>query len=84
MIEIDQNPKKGTEHASPNDEGCRVSIPMDSFDRLTAKLSMLEANLVLINGSGLANFHNHSEKIQDAYLWGCLELASECRALASQ
>lgn len=59
------------------------SIPMDSFDKLTAKLAILHANLQLIHGEGAEKFKTYSSEMQDTYIWGCATLAAEALELAS-
>ena len=61
---------------------CMVTMPMDAFDSLSAKLKILDANLALVIGEGFENFSRYSDEIQGAYLWGCQQLASECNELA--
>ena len=58
-----------------------LNIPLDTVDALNAKLATLHASLTVINGQGFENFHDHSEELQDAYLYGCAQLAGECKAL---
>lgn len=59
-----------------------TTIPMDAFDTLTAKLKILEVNLMMIHGNGFEGFQNCSNEAQDTYLWGCYTLARECSELA--
>jgi hypothetical protein len=59
-----------------------TTIPMDAFDTLTAKLKILEVNLMMIHGSGFDGFQDHPKEVQDTYLWGCYTLARECNELA--
>ena len=56
-------------------------MPMDAFDTLTAKLQILEVNLMMINGNRFEGFQDCSKESQDTYLWGCYTLARECSAL---
>ncbi len=58
-----------------------ATIPLGAFDTLTAKLKILEVNLVMINGEGFQGFNSYSKDVQHTYLWGCSTLASECNAL---
>ena len=59
------------------------SIPMDNFDKASAKLAILHANLQLIYGEGSENFFTFSDKLKDTYLWGCATLAGEALELLS-
>ncbi len=59
------------------------SIPMDNFDKLSAKLAILNANLQLIHGEGAENFQTFSDELKDTYLWGCATLAGEALELIS-
>jgi hypothetical protein len=55
------------------------------FDELSAKLAMLSANLHLLNGEhGIRAFDELSDEIKENYLWGCVTLADECRAIMSK
>ena len=56
-------------------------IPMENFDKLSAKLAILHANLQLIHGEGAENFETFSDELKDTYLWGCATLAGEACAL---
>ena len=59
------------------------SIPMENFDKLSAKLAILNANLQLIHGEGAENFQTLSDELKDTYLWGCATLAGEALELIS-
>jgi hypothetical protein len=58
-----------------------LQVSMDTVDALNTKLATLHASLTIINGEGLENFRDHSTEMQDAYLYGCAQLACECKAL---
>lgn len=60
-----------------------MHIEMNTLDALNEKLAMLHASLTMINGEGLANFRDHSDELQDAYLCGCAQLAAQCKALVA-
>lgn len=66
---------------SPVNDVWTTTIPMDAFQTLSAKLKILEVNLLMIHGDGLDSFQSCSREAQDTYLWGCFKLAEECNKL---
>ena len=53
----------------------------DIQSTLSAKLAQLEAMLKVTYGCSGEIFRNHNSTIQDNYMWACVNLATECRAL---
>jgi hypothetical protein len=54
---------------------------MDDFDRLSAVSKQLSALLHMTFGEGGASFRNHSEDIQDSFMWACGDMADELAKL---
>jgi hypothetical protein len=65
-----------------------INKPRDmllDYDELSAKLAMLSANLHILNGEhGIRAFDELSDELKGDYLWGCVTLADECRAIMSR
>jgi hypothetical protein len=58
-----------------------ATIRRDALDELNLKIDSLCANLTMICGGGFESFSGCSANVQDSYLFGCEQLANECREL---
>ena len=56
----------------------------DLSDMLSARLAHLDAILAMTHGEAGEAFRTFRSDTQDTYLWGCRQLATECRELFEQ
>jgi hypothetical protein len=58
-----------------------TTVPREVYDRLSNRITQLNAALALICGQGFESFAACGDNIQQNYLWGCEEAAEECEKL---
>lgn len=60
---------------------CEGATKDDLLNQMSARLSQLEAMLLLISGVGNKSFSELFQKDQSNYLWACWTMTLECREL---
>ncbi|MDO8787779.1 MAG: hypothetical protein Q7J42_06885 [Sulfuritalea sp.] len=64
--------------------GIRPGATIDDVENLlSAKLVQLEAMLLATHGEAGESFRCRSDVQQDNFMWSCMDVATECRALFS-